>query len=135
MLTTANLKQVEMAAAAVDTLNNPYCPSLSPSSSPHLDDDNESVFSAHSTASSMSSIPEDEQAPFQVTDPGSGVPIMVYSSLAQAALYSSIAVQSAQRRQQTSLQTVTQAVMPHVTHEEVGGNDNDDDEDAYFSMG
>ncbi|KAH8671045.1 hypothetical protein BX600DRAFT_237063 [Xylariales sp. PMI_506] len=120
----------------------------SDSSSYCEDDDATSVFSAHaagSASSATSFAPEDDAfAPFHVVSPETGEQIAVYSSLEQAARYSSARAEAERRRQEGWLRGVAAAPAPTMATEPLaGGGDffvaeaenDEDDEDAYFSMG
>ncbi|KAH6655707.1 hypothetical protein BKA67DRAFT_657629 [Truncatella angustata] len=143
-LTLENLKAISSPAY------NTHC--RAPASSVASEEDAASLFSdSRSVLSSTSSAPEDEDAPFTVRD-ASGEIITVYSSLEQAVRHSLLRAEQERRAEEEARQF---AYAPLLTSpralEDVaatstsldaamvgagyGGEDMDDDEDAYFSMG
>jgi hypothetical protein len=93
-------------------------------------EDDFSLFSdAASVSSACTSAPDEDDIPYTVTG-DFGEPVTVYSSLAQAVQYSQARARAPPQQQHLALPTMT-------THTEAvsGGQDLDEDEDAYFSMG
>jgi hypothetical protein len=129
-LTLENLKRFEETSSSSSSLvrRQHYCSNINSTSTSvySLDEDSESLFSAPSAASSASSAPDDEPAPFQVAGP-TGEQITVYSSLEQAAWYSTMRAEAERRRQQQESSVPAAAYSAEAV--------DDDDDDAYFSMG
>ncbi|ETS81766.1 hypothetical protein PFICI_06768 [Pestalotiopsis fici W106-1] len=133
----------------------PHNYSASVSSRASEDEDAASLFSdAHSVVSSTSTAPEDEAAPFTVQE-ASGETVTVYESLDQAVRYSLLRAEQARRQEE---ETRRFAYMPYsaapqqsqdvILNEaswvsapapppagDAQGDADEEDEDAYFSMG
>jgi hypothetical protein len=128
MLTLENLKRLEPSSSS------PLSSPTSPTTSSFSEADDESLFSAARGApSSASSAPEDEQAPFQVTDTATGEQLTVYSSLEQAVRYSMIRTEAARRQQSAGVSW--SALSMAAAAAAVADDEEEVDEDAYFSMG
>ncbi|KAF3004604.1 hypothetical protein E8E14_007458 [Neopestalotiopsis sp. 37M] len=150
-LTVENLK-----AFSPSSLSHKYPASISSRASTEGQDDAASLFSdAQSVVSSTSTAPEDEAAPFTVQE-ASGETVTVYESLDQAVRYSLLRAEQLRRqeeetrrfayspfsvtpRQQQSPEEVVLSATSWVSAPQSTGpaqdGADDEDEDAYFSMG
>ncbi|KAK6189363.1 hypothetical protein LQW54_013340 [Pestalotiopsis sp. IQ-011] len=158
-LTAENLKALLPSSSLSHSYYYPA--SVSSSREEGGEDDSASLFSdSHSIVSSASTAPEDEAAPFTVREPSTGETVTVYESLEQAVRYSLLRAEQERRREEETMRFAyggggggaassqpqeivllssdpwgSAPTATTVYGQGAGADDDEVDEDAYFSMG